>query len=191
MKEEGQDHVVTGFKNPSDGWHIFEFKEGIDYRKNEAGDAPFVNDNGFKTLILPCVVSDPNDPDDGANNNQFVGMEKGGPWLANILACVGLWEAVKKRFPGPDVSVFDQPVLDGIKAKLPGLKCMMKTELEKGKGKDVNKVFVRTREMASFAKYKEIEKEEKEKAAANKKGSGGAVGKETQTPATEAAGNDW
>jgi hypothetical protein len=134
-------------------------------------------------------VSDPNDPDDGANNNQFVGMEKGGPWLANILACVGLWEAVKKHFPGPDVSVFDQPVLDGIKAKLPGLKCMMKTEIEKGKGKDADRTYVRTREMASFAKYKEIEKEEKEKAAKDKKGGQSSGPFSTSTGAAEKG--DW
>lgn len=191
MKEVGSDYVKTGFKNPSDGWHVFQFKEGIDFTKDKDGQ-PKLSENGFKTIMFPCVVFDEKDPDNGANNNQFVGMEKGGPWLANILACVGLWEAVTTRFPGPDVSVFDAPVLEGIKSKIHDLTCMMKTEMEKDR--KTGEMRCRTREMASFAKYKEIQAEEKAKAA-SAKAAGGAATSNPQTttaaPASVAAPKGW
>jgi hypothetical protein len=183
MREEGKDHVTTGFKVPSDGWHVCEFGQGIDFLPGKGGEGIYVNERNFKTYKFPCVVKDDQDPDDGADISQLVGMEKGGAWLANILACVGLWEAVKKRFPGPDVSVFDQPVMDGVKAKLPGLKCMMRTELDKDNR-------ARTREMCSFARYKEIQAEEKAKAATSKKGKAATPAETTPAAETAPAGND-
>lgn len=181
MKEEGLDHVVTGFKVPSDGWHVVEFGQGIGFlqKKQSDGGGDYLNDTGHKTYKLPAVVKDENDPDDGADISQLVGTEKGGGWMANILACVGLWEAVKKKYPGTDVSVFDPPIIEGIKAKLPGMKCMMRTELDKDKR-------ARTREMASFTKYKEVQAEEKTKAAGKKKGAGAVQPKE-EAPAIEKA----
>ena len=167
MKEDGKDRVETGFRTPGDGWHIVEFQQGIDYLPGKGGEGIYQNERGFKTYKLPALVKDDTDPDDGADISQLVGVEKGGPWLANILACVGLWDAVKAKFPGPDISVFDQPVIDGIKARLPGCTCMMKTEQYKDKD-DQNRARVRV--MCSIAKYKEILKEEKEKAATGKKG---------------------
>lgn len=177
MKEEGKDHVVTGFKVPSDGWHIVEYQQGIDFLPGKGGEGIYQNERGFKTYKLPAIVKDENDPDDGADISQLVGVEKGGPWMANILACAGLWEAAKKKYPGPDVSVFDAPIIEGIKAKLPGMKCMMRTELDKDNR-------ARTREMASFARYKEVQAEEKTKVAKGKKGVGADKPKE-EGPVTE------
>jgi hypothetical protein len=185
MKEEGKDHVVTGFKIPSDGWHIVEFQQGIDFLPGKGGEGIYTNERGFKTYKLPAKVKDDTDPDNEADCSQLVGMEKGGPWMANILACVGLWEAVKKKYPGPDVSVFDQPIIDGIKAKLPGMTCMMRTELDKDG-------HARTREMASFAKYKEILAEQKTKAASAKSGKGATKPATEAPPAeTKSEGDGW
>jgi hypothetical protein len=162
MKEEGRDFIETGFKVPQNGWHLVEFQEGIDYLPGKGGEGIYQNEKGYKTYKLPAIVKDENDPDDGADISQLVGMEKGGGWMANILACVGLWEAVKQKFPGPDVSVFDQPVMDGIKSRLPGRTLMMLTELDKeGRPK--------VRKMCSLAKYKEYQAEEKAKVAGSAK----------------------
>jgi hypothetical protein len=158
MKEKGSDHAVSGFKVPTDGWHLVEFQDGIDYLTNKEG-VQVQNEKGFKTYKFPAIIKDDNDPDNGIANDQLAGMENGGGWVANILACVGLWDAVCKKFPGDDVSVFNQPVMDGIKVKLPGRSCMMRTEVDKD-GR------ARTREMASLAKYKEILKEQKAKQSA-------------------------
>ncbi len=186
MKEQGSDYVKTGFKVPGDGWHIVEFKEGIDFLPGKGGEGIYQNERGFKTYKFPAEVKDENDPDNGADCSQLCGVEKGGIWLANILACVGLWEAAKKRFPDPNVSVFDQPVIDGVKGKLPGLQCMMRYETDK-EGQ------ARVREMASFARYKEIQAEEKSKAAKGGKGGGKSASTTTEKvpPAQQEGSDGW
>ena len=149
MREEPSDHVVTGFKVPTDGWHKVEFTTGIDWLPGKGGEGVYQNERGFKTLKLPCIVKDDADPDDGASVDQLIGMEKGHAWMAHILRCVGLWDAIEKKYPEKNKTVLDPDIVDGIKSRLAGFGCMMKTELDKDKK-------VRIREMASFAKYKEI-----------------------------------
>ncbi len=185
MKEEGKDHGVAGFKKAVDGWHYVEFQQGIDFLPAKGGEGIYQNERGFKTYKLPALVKEPDTESDGADVSQLVGMEKGGGWLANILACVGLWEAVKKKYPGSDVSVFDQPIIDGIKAKLPGMTCMIRTEIDKDGT-------VRTREIASHAKYKEILAEQKTKAAGAKSGKGTTKPTPEAPPAeTKSEGDGW
>ena len=183
MKEEGKEYVVTGFKVPGDGWHVVEFQEGIGFLPGKGGEGIYQNERGFRTYKLPAIVKDDTDPDDGADISQLVGVEKGGTWLANILACVGLWEAVKNRFPGPNVSVFDTQVMDGIKTKLPGQTCMMKTELDKDNR-------ARVKVMCSLSKYKGILREEKEKEAIKKKG-GKKVAEERREEASSKGIDEW
>lgn len=189
MKESGSDHVVTGFKLPGDGWHIVEFGEGIDFLTGKGGEGIYQNERGFRTYKLPAKIKDENDVDNDVDVSQLVGTEKGGGWLANILACVGLWDGLVKAFPGDDVSVFDQPIIDKIKIKLPGKSCMMRTEVGKdSQGKDRTNV----REMASFVKYKEI-LAEAPKGGSGKKGAGkkegGAAGE--APPKAPVTGTDW
>jgi hypothetical protein len=179
MKEQGKDHVVTGFKVPQNGWHIVEFGEGIDFLTGKGGEGIYQNERGFKTYKFPAKVKDENDPDNDADISQLAGMEKGGPWVANILACVGLWEAVCKKFPGDDVSVFDKNVMDGIKSKLPGRSCMMRTEIDKDGRAQV-------REMCTMAKYKEVLAEQKVKSGGNKSGA-----KKEEVKQEAASGDDW
>jgi hypothetical protein len=132
MKEEPVDHLTLGFKVPANGWHVAKFQSGIDYLPAGKGKEGFYqNEKGFKTLKLPCLVDDDQDPDNEAQINVLVNTENGHKTMASILLCVGLWDAVNKRFPGKDVTVFDQPVIEGIKVKLPSLSCMMRTEIDK------------------------------------------------------------
>jgi hypothetical protein len=187
MREEGKDHAVLGFKKANDGWHIVEFLEGIDFLPGKGGEGIYQNERGFKTYKFPTAVKD--EEDDGSNGadvNILIGVEKGGPFCANVLACVGLWEKVKQKFPGDDVSVFDKAVMDGIKIKLPGMSCMMRTELDK----DQN---VRVREMASFAKYKEILAEEKTKGktGGGKKKDDKSTGKTEEKADAKPASDGW
>jgi hypothetical protein len=184
MKEEPTDHVVIGFKVPQDGWHQAKFQQGIDYLPAGKGkDGFYQNEKGFKTLKLPCLVDDDQDPDNEAQINVLVNTENGHKVMAGILLCVGLWEAVNKRFPGKDVTVFDQPVIEGIKVKLPGMSCMMRTEIDKNNN-------AAPREIVTFAKYKEIQTAAKTKAADTKKG--GGKGAATTEPAPEVeAPKEW
>lgn len=177
MKEKGMDGATAGFKLPSDGWHLVEFQEGIDFLPGKGGEGIYQNERGFKTYKFPAKVKDENDADDGADVSQLIGMEKGGTFLANILAAVGLLAAIEKKFPGEDVSVWDDPIMNGIKIKLPGMSCMMKTELDK-EGKRVS-----VRQTASIAKFKEIQAEE----AARGGGKKAAAGKKEAAPKQEEA----
>ena len=167
MREEPSDHVVTGFKVPTDGWHKVEFTTGIDWLPGKGGEGVYQNERGFKTLKLPCIVKDDADPDDGASVDQLIGMEKGHAWMAHILRCVGLWDAIEKKYPEKNKTVLDLDIVDGIKSRLAGFGCMMKTEIDKDKK-------VRIREMASFAKYKEILAEHLKQEAAKPKDSSAA-----------------
>lgn len=179
MKEQGQDGAVVGFRIPTDGWHAVEFQEGIDTLKQKDNhDVEYQNERGFKTYKFPAkvIAGDTNDPDDGADASQLVGVEKGGQFLANILAAVGLWDAICKAFPGDDVSVFDAKVIDGIKTRMPGKACMIKFEV--GKDPKTGNPRANVRQIASFAKYKEILKEE------SAKGKGKAAGGGKSDPGT-------
>jgi hypothetical protein len=179
MKEKGTDHAKSEFKVINNGWHVFEFTDGIDYAKekdNPSNDA--LDKNGNKSLLIPSIIKDSNDPDDSAKLTQRIniGFSSSGGWMASLLICVGLWDAICKKFPGDDVSVFDEAVLNGIKVKLPGLSCMMRTEIDKAG-------YAKVVEMASFTAYKKIQTEE----AVTDKG-----GKKTApVAAPKAAGEEW
>lgn len=179
MKEKGTDGATAGFKLPGDGWHVVEFQEGIDFLPAKGGEGIYQNERGFKTYKFPAKVKDDQDPDDGADVSQLIGMEKGGGYLANILAAVGLWEAIEKKFPGDDVSVWDDPIMNGIKVKLPGMSCMMKTEIDK-------KGYVQVRQTASMKKYREIAAEEAAKGGGKK-----AAGKPAEKAAAKQEDAPW
>jgi len=180
MKEQGKDYAEYGFKVPGDGWHVVEFGQGIDYLKAKGGESDWQDDSGDKAYKFPAKVIDPEGPDNDADISQIFGIPKGGGALADILAAVGLWDAVVKNFPGDDVSVFDKTVMDKIKAKLPGRSCMIKTEIDQ-KGKAQKKA------VASMARYKEIAAEEKKKGAG--KGKKEEVKKEEGK--AEPVGDSW
>jgi hypothetical protein len=183
LKGEITDHVQS-FKVVSDGWHVIRFEQGIDLAINRETGAVAVDKNGNHSLLLPYTINDADDADNGSKLTERLNFGFNGPKLAGILACAGLWEAVKKRFPGPDVSVFDQPVVDGIKAKLPGLGCMVRTAIDKDG-------YPKSAEWASFAHYKKLQAEEKTKAATSKKGKAAAPAETTPAAETAPAGDGW
>jgi hypothetical protein len=170
MKEQDvKDFVDGGYKTPEDGWHKCTFKGVIGFLP-AAGQAgvDYQNERGFKTLKLPCVVDDTEDEANGGQVNVLVSMESGHKKMAGILACVGLWEAVAKKYPGPDVTALDPPIIEGIKAKLPEQSCMVMTAVtEKDGRKNANGV-----KFCSFKYFKEHPELVKGAAPAAGKGKG-------------------
>lgn len=158
MKEVGMDGgEVGGFKVAADGWHIVEFQEGIDQMKGKGGEGIYQDEKtGQHAWVFPIKVKDSEDESDGANIGFTVFEKGGGNALATLLAAVGMWDAITKKFPGDDVTVFDKPIMDGIKVKLPGMSCMCRSQVDKGG-------FAKAAQFASFTKYKELTKEEKAK----------------------------
>lgn len=182
MKEAGKDHVQS-FRSVSDGWHVIEFAQGIDLAKNKEGEIS-IDKNGNKSLFVPAIVNNADDPDNGINVNQRLNFGFHGEWLAGLLACVGLWEAVEKKYPGKNVSVFDTPIIEGIKARLPGNKCMARTEVDKDG-------YSKVREMASFVRYKELQAGDKTKAAGKKKGTSVTSVEEIKEEVSAGTGDGW
>ena len=155
MKEKGVDGAeVGGFKVATDGWHKAEFVEGIDFMRTKDGEV-WQNDQGEKAYKFPVRVIDEDENKDAIIGFSANTNERGGNAVASLLAAAGLWDALLKKFPGDDVTVFDKPVIEGIKTKLPGRPCMVKSKVDKNG-------FARAVQFASFARYKELTKDVKE-----------------------------
>jgi hypothetical protein len=185
MKEKGVDGAeVGGFKAAEDGWHKGEMQQGIDYMKGKGGEGVWQDEKtGQHAYNFPIKIVDSEDPSDGANIGWTAFEKSGGNALATLLTAVGMWDAICAKFPGDNVSVFDKPIMDGIKAKLPGRSCMVLSQVDK-------QGYAKAIKFASFAKYKEIQAEEKTKAATSKKGKAAAPAETTPAAETGAAGND-
>jgi hypothetical protein len=176
---------VGGFKVVKDGWYKGEFQQGIDYMKGKGGEGVWQDEKtGQHAYNFTIKVIDSEDPsDDGGNIGWTVFEKGGGDQLATLLEAVGLWSAICAKFPG-EVSVFDKPIMDGIKAKVPGRSCMVKSRIDKqGYPKAIN--------FLSFSEYKKIEAEEKTKAATSKKGKAAAPAETTPAAETAPAGDGW
>ena len=156
MKENPtEEHVeAPSFVIPEDGWHLCKFTEGIDFlRDKKTDDNPNPgykqDDKGKKTLKLPCIVDDPADKGNGGQIQVLLNESNGGDKLAIILKCVGLWPAIVKKYPGDDVTVFDQRIINGIKTHLPSSeKVYVRSALDKDKRN------ARYQEIRSIANYK-------------------------------------
>jgi hypothetical protein len=178
MKEKGVDGAeVGGYKVAKDDWHIVEFQEGIGMMPGKGGEGFWQDEKGGHAWIFPIKVKDPEDESDGANIQFSANENGGGNALSTILAAVGMWDAICKKYPGDDVTVFDKPIMDGIKVKLPGMSCMCRSQAYTDKGGYTKAKGV---QFASFTKYKEIAKEEKAK----------GKGKAESAPAAAAKGED-
>ena len=189
MKETGKDGAEYGFKVAPDGWHKIEFQDEIGFLPGKGGVGFTQDDDGFKTYKFAAkVIESENGENDGIVIDQLAGTNpkyRGGSIVANILAAVGLWDAVLKAFPGEDASVFDKPVMDGIKGKVPGTSCMVKTEI----GKDGRS---HVRQIASFAKYKEIHAAEKSTGGSKASTSAGSTEKaKSEVPSAVETPKGW
>lgn len=127
--------IEVGFKKAEDGWHIVKFEEGIDILKNKDG-AISLDKKGNQLWKFPLVVEDENDESDGVGIDSIAAENSRGEQLVtDFLGATGLAAAFEKNFPG-DVSVFEQKVIDKVKAKLPGQFMRVKTQQNTYKGKD-------------------------------------------------------
>jgi hypothetical protein len=117
-KAEERGIIEQGFKRVSDGWHLFEVKEGIGHlQKKVDGDLVDVKDkNGNLAWKFPFMVADDNDPDFEIEHDAIVyANDYGEEMVMKFLAATGRQEAFIKAFPG-DVSVFQDEVMNKIKA---------------------------------------------------------------------------
>lgn len=186
MKEKGVDGAeVGGFKVATDGWHQIEVQEGIDLMKGKGGEGIYQDEKtGQHAWVFPLKVKDPDDESDGANIGFTVFEKGGGDTLATLLAAVGLWDALIKKFPGDDVTVFDKPVIEGIKVKLPGMSCMARSQVDK-------QGYAKAAQFASFKRYKEILAEEKAKGGGKSAAKSGAEPQKAAAAEPEADETGW
>jgi hypothetical protein len=153
MKEKANDGGSFTGKSVAEGWHIVEVMEPIEYVKNKDGEE--VQDkSGAKIWKIPIQVKDDKDESNGGNIGCSVFESNGGALMATILEAAGLWGAICKAFPGDDVTVFDKKIMDGVKTKLPGRSFMVESITDKNG-------YAKLKSVASFTKYKEIEKDKK------------------------------
>jgi hypothetical protein len=174
-----KDGEIGGFKVATDGWHVGEFQEGIDFIPGKGGEGIWQDDQGNKAYSFPLKVKDPDDESDGANIGCTIFCKGGEDAMATLLDSVGLLAAVNAKFAG-DVSPFDSKIMDGVKVKLPGKSCMVKTQIDK-------KGFARAVSIVSFAQHKEII------AVAAAKGAGkkGKSTTEEKSPESAPKSDDW
>lgn len=178
MKEQERDGVeYGGFKHFTPGWHTVIVTEGIDLLKGKdkaSGDLVVwtgeKGEHAYK-FTLKCIDEDDNKD---VTIDRIANTSNGGQYVADLLSAAGLWKKVQEKFPGNDVTVFDQPVMEGIKINLPNKPFMLETDVNKD-----DKAFIKT--VVSMAKYKEFV------AARDAKGGGKAKSANTSAPAAAPA----
>ena len=110
--------VESGFRMPSDGWHVFKFEEGIGLLTNNDGDI-IMNDRGARCWKFVLSVDDDKDEDNGTTIDVLVyeDSKKGADMVESWLAATGLLGKFAKNFPNNEV--FDEPVMSKVKVSLP------------------------------------------------------------------------
>lgn len=193
MRGQYEDHATRGdFIEAADGWHIVEVQEGVAYLHKKGEESVLYQDkDGFSTIKFPTQIVDDQDESNGSFLNHLV-KQKSNPqgtsasekWIGALLIATELWDAVCKKFPG-DVSVVDDPVVEGMKIHLLGKPFMARSEQDK-EGK------AQLREIMSIKSYQEILKANGGKFPEVTKGKGGKGKKDTAktiqaSPATNAS----
>lgn len=182
MKEQAKDGMSLGGIIVSDGWHTVEVVEGIDYAKDKDGHI-VQTEKGSKIWKIPMKVVESNDEASiGGIVNASVFEQGGGNVMATILEAAGLWAGICEAFPGDDVSVFESRIMDKVKSRLPGKSFKVETKIDKNG-------FPRPYTIASFKKFKEIEKDLPAKGAAPAAAAKPEAAKSAE-PA-KAAGSEW
>lgn len=180
MKEQAKDGMSLGGIIVSDGWHTVEVVEGIDYAKDKDGHI-VQTEKGSKIWKVPMKVVESNDEASiGGIVNASVFEQSGGNVMATILEAAGLWAGICEAFPGDDVSVFESRIMDKVKSRLPGKSFKVETKIDKNG-------FPRPYTIASFKKFKEIEKDLPAKAPA---AAANTQGTKAAEPA-KAPGSEW
>ena len=177
MKAEGRESgEYKGFEKPVDGWHLIQFGEGIEFLKDKDGATWKHEKTGANAYKFPAMVVDDTDASNGLDCSQIIMVNDFGEQrVADILASVGLYKKFAEKFPGDDVSMFSEPVMNAIKTKVPGT--FMKVRLETNK-KDFQNV-------VEFAKADAKVEDKKKDTGKGKKD------KTTEVKAPAASGDGW
>jgi hypothetical protein len=137
MDTQGQKNADWGFQAPADGWYLMEFMGDIKESIKEI--------NGEKRTSLQVPLKGVESYPDGeavafqmsifvplsGETDKEIGFAK--KKMADVLVNSGLYEAFEKRYPGGDISILDQRIIDGIKIKLPEKQVMVKIETKENK----------------------------------------------------------
>jgi len=183
--------VESGFRMPSDGWHVFKFEEGIGLLTNKDGDI-VMNDRGARCWKFVLSVDDDKDEDNGTTIDVLVyeDSKKGADMVESWLAATGLLGKFAKNFPNNEV--FDEPVMSKVKVSLPKELIKGKTEQRTTKSKKDGKEYTRAN-LVAWGPMKGNE-EEMDAELFGGKGSGNGGGKASK-PAAEskpaAAEEEW
>jgi len=136
MKVKGRENAQWGFQQPSEGWHMVQFEEGIDYLKDS--DGKVVQDkNGKNLLALPAVIKDDEDADKKINVIVSEGTDMGEQRIADVLAAIKMYATFEQNFPG-DISLFDPRVMAKVKEHIPGKFAKFRIEVTTRKDKKTN-----------------------------------------------------
>jgi len=106
-------------KNIMEGWYIVQGMEGIEY-DGERIDIPFTIENKLQ--------SEKNFKGKNSVNltiSHYKYQKHSEQALSDLLACLDVWERINFIFPEPTISIFESKVVDHLKAKVPGMFCMM------------------------------------------------------------------
>lgn len=114
-KPNTQGTYQVGFKRVEDGWHLFQFAEGIGKVQNKEGELA-KDKNGNQLWKFPLIVVDEDDSDNGVSMDHVVSEnDQGEQFVIDALGTVGKFDAFAKAFPNA-ASVFEQTVIEKIMA---------------------------------------------------------------------------
>lgn len=127
MRTKQRESADWGFRVPTEGLHIVCIAEGVDILTNA--------NSGKQSLMIPAIITEGGEDDgikvtvfcpykDAEGNFSEFGEQK----AADVLNAVGMYEKFEEKFPG-DTSLFDVPVVEAMKLKLPGTFCKMDIKL--------------------------------------------------------------
>jgi hypothetical protein len=134
FKDEPAKGVQEEFSRVSEGWHIFEFLEGMKKQTDKETGELSKTPKGDQKWQFPTKVVDEDDPDNEIPYMIFLNEDEfGEKWLARFLKAANItkFAAFEKAYPG-DHSFFEEAIIQKIMAsknQLTGERLKLKIEL--------------------------------------------------------------
>lgn len=131
MDTKGNENADWGYQAPAPGWYYMTFLDGVEITKKEDGDKV------KESLRIPLKATSSYEGEAATfqmsvfiplsgETDQEIGFAK--KKMADVLVNAGLYEMFDKKYPGKDMSILDQRIIDGCKIKLPEKEVLVKIE---------------------------------------------------------------
>jgi hypothetical protein len=149
MKEQADGVLAGGFKVPEEGkFYLATVQPGIGYIPGQGGEGVWQDEKGNKAWKFDFAVAEGEYEGCkiGLSLNEDPKSDRARNKMAGLFDALGFWKTVCERFPGDDVTVFDQRIMNGAKTTLPGKSCMVSCYTDK-------KGFARVKRVVSVAEY--------------------------------------